>query len=275
MDVATVYRTLWRHKLFIILLTSALAVAAYVITSGQEKEYTASSLVRIEQKVTQPSDLYGALITGERLARTYALIASTDSVRKLVRERLPASVPDDAINIDAAQVSNLEVLSLSVTYSDPVVAARVANAIPGALSEFVRTSGTPREIISTVETAGVPSSPSAPNLKLNVMIAILLGVILNSGLVLLIEAFSDRVGSVEELERATGQPVIAAIPPLRFVRTVPPGIAEDARRAAGHAPTHRQPAVADSAARSRGRVAQAPPPLPPERRLGGLGLPHE
>ncbi len=269
MAVSTVYRTLWRHKLFVLVLTAGLAVAVYVVTSRQDKQYTAAALVRIEQRVSQPSDLYSALVTGERLARTYALIAETSSVHDLVRKRLPASVPDDAIHIDAEQVSNLEILRLSVTYTDPEIAARVANAVPGALSEFVRESGTPREIISTVQQAGPPASPTSPNVKLNVMIAILLGLILNSGLVLLIESLSDRVGGVEDLERATGQPVLAAIPPLRFVATVSSDASDVDRKSERRRPVRRaempDPTAGDVAATS---------PLPSRRRLGsssGLG----
>ena len=268
MTIGTVYGTLWRHRLFILVLTAALGVAAYVITARQQKQYTASSLVRIEQKVTQASDLYSSLITGERLARTYALIAKTGSVRELVRERLPSSIPDDALNIGADQVSNLEVLKISVTYSDPVIAARVANAVPDALAQFARTNGTPREVISTVQSAGVPASPSSPNVKLNVVIAILLGLILNSGLVLLIEALSDRVGSAEELEHATGQPVIATIPALRFTRTVP--TIPDETPTQGLRPVGRRPAPQAPAA-----GAQARSQLPPERRLGQFGAPHD
>lgn len=223
MTIADVYRTLWRHKLFILLLTVGMAAAAYFLTSRQPKEYTASSLVRIEQKGVQASDLYGSLITGERLARTYALIAETRAVRELVRDRLDASVPDDAIRIDAGQVSNLELLWLGVTYTDPRIAARVANAVPSALAEFVRRNGSSREVVTTIEGAATPSYPSAPNIRMNVILAVLLGLILNSGLVLLIEAFSDRVGSAEELERMTGRPVIVAIPPLDFLST-PPGM---------------------------------------------------
>jgi capsular polysaccharide biosynthesis protein len=264
MTIGTVYGTLWRHKLFILLLTSALAVAAYVVTTRQQKEYTASSLVRIEQKVTRVSDLYGSLITGERLARTYALIAETSSVRELVRKQLPASIPDADLTIDAGQVSNLEVLKISVTYSDPAVAARVANAVPGALSRFARTTGASGEVISTVQSAEVPVSPSSPNVKLNVVIAIMLGLILNSGLVLLIETLSDRVGSAEELERATGHPVIAAIPPLRFVKTVPTAVPDDSEGSLRQPPPRRR--TVEVAGGS---------PLPPERRLGSLGAPND
>ena len=42
--------------------------------------YTASSLIRVQQRVTSANDIYGALQTGERLARTYAKIATTTSV---------------------------------------------------------------------------------------------------------------------------------------------------------------------------------------------------
>jgi capsular exopolysaccharide synthesis family protein len=66
----------------------------------------------------------------------------------------------------------------------------------------------------------VPSSPSSPNLKLNLAVALILGLILSSGLVLLIESFSDRVEDAEELERITGFPVIATIPTLKFVSLV-------------------------------------------------------
>jgi capsular polysaccharide biosynthesis protein len=255
MAIAAVYRALWRHKLFILLLTFGLAAMAYFLTNRQEKQYTASSLVRIEQKVTQASDLYGALITGERLARTYAIIAQTTSVRELVRERLPSSIPDDAINIDADQVSNLEVLSISVTYSEPVVAARVANAVPGALAEFVR-QGTSREVISTMERATPPATPSAPNVRLNVIIAVLLGLILNSGLVLLIEALSDRVGSAEDLERVTGKPVIAAIPPLHFVTVTVVAAGAESQAALARHSTTRRPSLG------------TPAPVTPTRRLG-------
>lgn len=266
MTIAAVYRTLWRHRLFIILLTAALAVATYVITSREQKQYTASTLVRIQEKVTQESDLYGSLITGERLARTYALISQTSSVRDLVRKRLPRSVPDDALKIHAEQVSDLEVLKVSVTNPVPAIAARVANAVPGALADFGKESGTPREVISVVERASVPTVPSSPNVKLNVVIAILLGLVLNSGLVLLIEAFSDRVGTIEELERATGQPVIAAIPPLRFSKGVPAVAPEVAEPPFGQPQVRHQSTRVDGAGSVPARSS-----LPTEHRLGGLG----
>ena len=51
-------------------------------------------------------------------------------------------------------------------------------------------------------------------MKLNVAIGFIVGLILNSGIVLLAAAFADRIGGAEDLEHLTGLPVIATIPTL-------------------------------------------------------------
>ena len=122
MPVSTIYATLWRYRLFISVSTAIMVAAAFFVVSTQTKLYTASSLIRIQYGATNANDIYGALQTGGRLAQTYAQIAQTSSVANSVRERLPASIPSDAININATQVGDLELLNLSVTYRDPKIA---------------------------------------------------------------------------------------------------------------------------------------------------------
>jgi capsular exopolysaccharide synthesis family protein len=214
--LTSVYLTLWRRKWLIVLMTSILVGTVWFLTSRQTKLYTASTLVQVQQRVTNADEVFGALQTGERLARTYVVIAQTELVRQEVRDRLGDSVPPDAVAIDASQLDNLELLRLSVTNADPEVAARVANAVPAALQSFVKKNGAARDTITRIEPAGVPSTPSSPNLKFNIAVALLLGLILSAGVVLLIESLSDRAESAEELERLTGHPVIATIPVLRF-----------------------------------------------------------
>jgi succinoglycan biosynthesis transport protein ExoP len=221
MTIGSVYGTLWRYRLFILVTTAVLVGAALFVTMQQTKLYTASSLIRVQQQVTGAEDIYGALQTGERLARTYAKVATTRSVASQVRKQLPASVPTDAIDIKATQVGNLELLELSVTYSDPRIAARVANAVPAALATFIAKTGSARDTITLIEAATPPTTPSSPNLKLTIAIAVILGLVLNSGLALLHNAVSDRVQSAEDLERATGHPVIVTIPTLRFGERIP------------------------------------------------------
>jgi capsular polysaccharide biosynthesis protein len=216
MTIYGLYRTLWRHKILMVLMTTVVVATAYVLTSRETKLYTATALVRVQQNVPDAQDVFSALMTGERLARTYVSIAQTESVRNLVKERLHGKVPDSAIAVQASQVSDLELLDISVTNSDPKVAATVANAVPGALASFIAETGTVHDTITTVDRAEPPTVPTSPNLKLNLVIAFMLGLILSAGLALLKETFADRIDGAEDLERLTGRPVIATIPHVKF-----------------------------------------------------------
>ena len=48
------------------------------------KVYQATSLVRIQQRVANPTEAFGALQTGQLLAETYAKIVETDTVRRRI-----------------------------------------------------------------------------------------------------------------------------------------------------------------------------------------------
>jgi tyrosine-protein kinase len=217
MAVTDIYRALWRHKLFIVVVTSVIVAIAFVLTSHRTKLYTASSLVRVQQNLQNEQAAFSALQTGERLARTYESIAETDSVRDLTRARLRGELPADTFVVKATQLSNLELLRISVTDSDPVVAARVANAVPASLASFINETGTFRDMITVVERASPPTQPSSPNTRLSLALAVLLGLILGAGLALLKESVADRVGDGDELERISGHPIVASIPKLKFV----------------------------------------------------------
>jgi len=217
--VSDVYRTLWRSKLLVILITSVVVVVAFVATSRETKLYTAHSLVRVQQQVQREDEVFGALLTGERLARTYERIAETYSVRQLVDSGLPDGMDSSGTTIDASQLSNLELIGIAATGPDPRIAAAVANEVPKALSSFIEQTGTLRDTILVVERAGTPTTPSSPDLKLNLTLALMLGLILGAGVALLKESFSDRITDLEELERVTHHPVIATIPNLKFAAT--------------------------------------------------------
>ena len=117
-----------------------------------------------------------------------------------------------------------------------------------------------RDTITLIEPAKPPTSPSSPNVKLTVAIAIILGLILNGGLALLHHAVSDRIESAEELERATGHPVIAAIPTLRFADRIP---------AVERAPSGRAVVVAEKQSRAVASVTTRRALVDPWIALGG------
>jgi succinoglycan biosynthesis transport protein ExoP len=216
---ADVYRTLWRHRFFIVLLTAMLVAGAWYFTSQQTPIYRASTLVRIQQEVTDPGQVFGSLAASERLAQTYAEIVDTGSLRNEIESELAGELTRDEIaevDVTGEPVRDLDLLWIRASSPSPERARLVANAAPSALLEFVDNTGTLRDNVVTIRPAGLPTEPASPNMTLNIAIALLLGLIFNGLLALLIELLSDRMPEPEELESTVGLPVLATIPTLTF-----------------------------------------------------------
>ena len=218
MDMPDVYRALWRHKIFVVVLTAALVAAAFALTKQEQKKYSAATLIRVQQRIQDPTQALGALETGQRLAQTYAQIIETTAVTQRIYERLGRQVPLKDISVSAAPVQDLELVTITATETSPQRAQLVANAAPAALRAWIKDTGTLRDQVVTVDRAALPTGPSSPKLKLNLALALVLGLILNGGLALLMEVFADRLPEPDELEAATGRPVVASIPNLKLTR---------------------------------------------------------
>jgi capsular polysaccharide biosynthesis protein len=201
-----------------VVMTALLVAAAWFLTSRQTPIYEASTLIRVLQEIKDPSETGGALATGERLARTYANIVETNNVADRIVNDLDGQVAIEDVRISAEPVEDLELLWIAARNEDPERAALIANSAPNALESFIRQSEAVADEVIVVEAAGVPSTPVAPRLILNLALAFLLGLILNGALALLIEVLGDRIHDADEVERVTGQPVLGSVPTLQFIR---------------------------------------------------------
>jgi capsular polysaccharide biosynthesis protein len=216
---ADVYRALWRHKAFVVLMTAVVAVAAWFLTMRQPEVYQATTKVHIFPPLSEGVTAEDAADIGERLALTYAEAAETSAIAGKVHEQLAGDVPLTAIQgkISAEASRGLEFLTISVRNRDPELAQLIANAVPAALKSYIGEFENLRGLeVSVVDPAVRPADPASPNIELNIALAILFGLIFNAALALLVEAVGDRIHDAEELERLTGQPVLATIPVLKF-----------------------------------------------------------
>lgn len=213
------YRALWRRRYLIAILTLATVASAWFVVSRQTKIYKSTTLVRVEQQVTDPTQVGNALGVAQHLAQTYAQIVSTDAMATRIFSSLHGRVPRSHVQISATPVQDLELLYISAKSPNPQEAAEVANAAPAALREFIAESqnaGTGKDLIVTVNPAGVSATPISPRVKLSLVIAFIAGLVFNGGLALLIEFLSDRLPPVDDLEAALGKPVLATVPMLTF-----------------------------------------------------------
>jgi capsular polysaccharide biosynthesis protein len=118
--------------------------------------------------------------------------------------------------ISASPLPDVELLRIKARSTSPDDAVRIANAVPGALREFIARTGDTDDQVVLVEPAERPTAPFYPNVKLTLALALFVGLMVNAGLALLRELISDPLPELDELESATGLPVLATVPPLQF-----------------------------------------------------------
>jgi capsular polysaccharide biosynthesis protein len=212
-----VYRALWRHKFLILALTAICVAGTWYVTSLQEKTYKASTLVRVQQRGAANS--FTSLDASVSIAQTYAEIISSGALngpaKSSVKGRIPKPLVDD-VSLSANPVPDLSLIWISAEGRHPAGVAAIANAAPRALRDAARKYGTPGDQIVTVTRAGVPGAAISPDMTLNLVLALALGLLLNCGLVLIYEVLRDRLPDSDELEESVGHPVLASIPTLRL-----------------------------------------------------------
>jgi capsular exopolysaccharide synthesis family protein len=137
--------------------------------------------------------------------------------------------------IHAEPIAETLLIDLSVEDTIPSRAKRLTNSVARAFIDDVpdlQSGSTLR--VSLVEPALMPTEPIRPRTKLNVALALVLGLLLGVGLAFLREFLDRSVKAPEELEVAVGAAVVGTIPPFKAGRQPIP-VAEQPRTAVAEA----------------------------------------
>jgi capsular exopolysaccharide synthesis family protein len=113
---------------------------------------------------------------------------------------------------------NKVLINLHVTDRDPAQAAKLANAVATQFSKVVEaleqtTAGQPSPVkLSVTHPAQVPVGPATPRTKLDIAVAVLLGLVLGLGLAFLREMLDNTVKDPDELATLSVLPVLGVVP---------------------------------------------------------------
>lgn len=155
----------------------------------------------------------------QQLTLTVAEAVGTRPVAEGVIEELNLKLtPEEFLeNLSVAQVSSTQFIQVSYRDPNPERAQRVANTIGEVFSEQVsEVSPSANAITATLwERAVPPESPASPDILLNTLLALVLGLMLGVGLAFLLEYLDDSWRSPEEVEQVSGVPTFGIIPEFK------------------------------------------------------------
>ncbi len=177
--------------------------------------------------------------------KSYPALTTTQSVLQPVIDELGLHTTVGQLKgqISVTNPTDTAFVNISVTDSDPAQAATIANGAAKSLSSVVENtlyaSGSHSSVkLSIVQPATVPSAPSSPKWKLNILAAIVGGLILGVFAALLKDVLSKRIQDGDEVGEFIDAPIIGRIAEEEVLNTTKPAVisepgspgAEDFRR---------------------------------------------
>ena len=214
MELRDYMEILSRRKWIVILTTFFVMVTVIVGVFLIPPTYTATAKVRVLTPRTGSIDWIDYNVGySERLMATYVEIASSTPVIDELRQYVQP-MPDEK-DIEISVLANTELLEISVTDQDPVLARYAANNLADILithtKDLYRDQENPVRLY-IVDPAVVPEKPSSPAPWLIITLGLIIGLFGGVGLAFLFENLDTRLYSTKEIESLTDHQVIGDLP---------------------------------------------------------------
>nr|AEP02680.1 CpsB [Streptococcus suis] len=212
-DVLSLLKTIWRKKIFILVTAVLGAGLAFVYSSFLvTPQYDSTTRIYV---VSQNVEAGAGLTNQELQAGTYLVkdykeiilsqdvltqVATELNLNENLKEKVSVSIPVDT-----------RIVSISVRDADPNEAARIANSLrTSAVQKIVEV--TKVSDVTTLEEAVPAEEPTTPNTTRNIILGLLAGGILATGLVLVMEVLDDRVKRPQDIEEVMGLTLLGVVP---------------------------------------------------------------
>lgn len=165
------------------------------------------------------SELQQGNIFTQARVQSYVETVGTPTVLQPVIDSLGLDVSPEALasNITATSDPNTVLISISVSDGSPIQAAAIAQSVGSSLVNAVSELEKPAQgsispvKLSIVTPATAPSTPSSPNVRLNLILGLLCGSAGGIGLAILRSILDTRIRGEADLRRITAAAVLGGI----------------------------------------------------------------
>lgn len=205
-----------RFVLILALTILAMTIAGLVSFYVLEAEYQTSTTLMVGKPKDYQGESgieYNELMLNQKLVSTYGEMVKMRVVADEVIKDLGLEMSYEQFKskVNVNLVKNTEIIELSVSDNDPLLAAKIANH---TAQVFIRTVKDIMlvENVQVIDTAIVPNSPIKPKKLMNIAIAGVLGLMLGVFISFLMEFLDNTIKSKEDIERHLGLPVLGMIP---------------------------------------------------------------
>lgn len=216
MTLEDIFKALKKRWLLIVSVTLMFLIggSVFVLFFGPVPQYQSSTTVLVDYRASETEALtQNDINLSQKLVQTYTEIIKSLTILNPVIEEMDLSLtPNELLKkIAVSQVNETEIIKISVTDEDPILARDIANTLAETFSEeishIMKVDST-----SILDEAVLPTMPLAQNKVTKIAIAGILGMMVSVGLVFLFEYLDRSIKTADETEHLLGVPVLGVIP---------------------------------------------------------------
>ena len=205
-----------KYVLVIVAVALVLIIGVFIYDKSIKKPlyttYTTIILTKSNETQTSTTITQNDILLNQKLVETYTRIIKSKLVLDQVISETGITYTAEELgqNVAVEAYENTEMLKISVTDSDPELAASIANSIAQVFSGEVAKIYQMNNI-SVIDIAQVPEEVSNNTLTRDFFIALFISIFGSIGVIFIIYYFDDSIKLTDDLEEEIGMPVIAKV----------------------------------------------------------------
>ena len=174
--------------------------------------YSATATMLVLTKETTLTSL-ADLQLGSQLTNDYSRLVMSHTVLQEVIDNLGLDMNYHTLeaNITTSNPEDTRIMEITVTNPDPETARALAEELGTVSAEFI---GEQMEIVppKIIEDVELPTAPISPDLRRNIVMGALAGIVLVVGIICIMVIMDDTIKSTDDIVQYLGVPALAAIP---------------------------------------------------------------
>ena len=193
----------------------AFSIGAFVYTQVfVQPLYRSDGTLYVNAQRTQDIDIsQGDMASSQTLVKTYQEILSRRTFLSQVAADLDGKYAAAQLKgmISYSAVNETQILEVKVVGQVPEDVCQICNSVlTHAPDELIRVINAGS--VKVLDVGQVATDPFSPNVKQNSLIALLLGIAVGAGIILLLELFDTRIKTREDITKKLPEPLLGEIP---------------------------------------------------------------
>lgn len=208
-----------RFKLIISITLGAMLIATIISFFILTPIYQGSTQILVtqtkqsDQQMIQTQDIQANL----QLINTYNVIIKSPAILNTVIEELDLDTTHEKLteDISVTNANDSQVVDITVENEDPYLAVEIANTIASVFQDKVPTLMN-ADNVNILSPAFVSEDikPVKPSKKLNIAIAMVIGLMISVGLAFLLEYLDTTMKTEQDVEDLLGLPILGLVSPI-------------------------------------------------------------